>query len=83
MRLRALLPLLLLLLGAPPIAGAQTPRRPVRRQPVTPELARTAFADAAARTLLDRARAARVAQDSALRGYDARTYRRMTIGLGV
>ncbi|MGZ8469457.1 MAG: hypothetical protein ACXW61_08195 [Gemmatirosa sp.] len=83
MRLRALLPLLLLLLGAPPIAGAQTQRRPVRRQPVTPELARTAFADAAARTLLDRARAARVAQDSALRGYDARTYRRMTIGLGV
>jgi hypothetical protein len=59
------------------------PPRAVRRQPVTPELARTAFADAAARTLLDRARAARTAQDSALRAYDARTYQRMTVGVGV
>jgi hypothetical protein len=99
MRLRACALLLLLVGALPaaaqvpsptPSAGTDTaraatarPRRPIRRQPVTPELARTAFADADARTLLDRARAARVAQDSALRAYDARTYQRLTVGLGV
>ncbi|MFN2566746.1 MAG: hypothetical protein ABR499_17250 [Gemmatimonadaceae bacterium] len=57
-------------------------RRPVRRQPVTPELERTAFADARARTLLERARAARLAQDSALRAYDAKAYQRLSFGVG-
>ncbi|MDF1506175.1 hypothetical protein, partial [Roseisolibacter sp. H3M3-2] len=58
-------------------------RRKVRRQPVTPELERTAFADASARTLLERARVARLAQDSALRAYDAKTYQRLSVGIGV
>jgi hypothetical protein len=62
--------LLLLELAAATVALAQAPRRPIRRQPVTPELERTAFADARARTLLERARAARLAQDSALRAYE-------------
>jgi hemolysin secretion/activation protein ShlB/FhaC/HecB len=60
-----------------------THRRPVRRQPVTPELERTAFADAQARTLLARARAARMSQDSALRAYDAKSYFRLSVGMGV
>lgn len=63
---------------------AQDPtRREGRRQPVTPELARTAFGDDGSRTLLERARAARVAQDAALGAYDANTYMRMSVGLGV
>jgi hypothetical protein len=73
--------LLLLHASASPVAVAQD-RRPPRRQPVTPELERTAFADARARTLLERARAARLAQDSALRAYDARTYQRVSVGIG-
>ena len=65
-------------------AIAQAPaKRPVRRQPVTPELGRSAFYDERARTLLERARAARLAQDSALGAYDANTYLRMSVGLGV
>src|SRR5918996_5798403 len=65
-----------------PPAEQPTARPPVRRQPVTPELERTAFDDSRARTLLLRARAARIAQDSALRAYDAKTYLRMSIGMG-
>jgi hypothetical protein len=57
--------------------------RPVRRQQVTPELERTAFADADARALLSRARVARLAQDSALRAYDAKSYSRLSVGLGI
>ena len=49
--------------------GAQTP---ARRQPVTPELERSAFADSRAQTLLERARVARLTGDSALRSVDAR-----------
>jgi hypothetical protein len=56
--------------------------RGARRQPVTPELDRTAFADASARTLLGRARVARLTQDSALRAYDAKTYQRLSVGVG-
>jgi len=62
---------------------ARPKRRPVRRQPVTPELERSAFADAQARTLLTRARIARLQQDSALRAYDAKSYFRLSIGMGV
>lgn len=60
-----------------------TRSRRVRRIPLTPELERTAFADARARSLLTRARAARLAQDSALRSYDAKSYMRVSVGLGV
>src|SRR5262249_34581677 len=51
-------------------------------QPVTPELERSAFLDPQARTLLARAREARLSQDSALRAYDAKSYLRMSIGTG-
>jgi hypothetical protein len=68
--------------AAPDIA-ARRAKPAVRRQPVTPELERTAFADPRARTLLERARVARVTQDSALRAYDARTYQRVSVGLGI
>jgi hypothetical protein len=50
---------------------------------VTPDLERSAFADDRARTLLLRARAARLEQDSALQRYDANTYQRISAGLGV
>src|SRR5689334_9022052 len=56
--------------------------RAPRHVAVTPDLERTAFADAAARTLLARARVARLAQDSALRAYDAKTYQRLSVGMG-
>jgi hypothetical protein len=70
----------LLLLG---LGGTVAAQPPARRQPVTPELARNAFADARARTLLERARIARLSQDSALRAYDAKTYLRISVGLGI
>src|SRR5487761_2684487 len=57
-------------------------RRESRRIPVTPELLRTAFKDPEARTLLLRARAARMTQDSALLSYDAMSYQRISAGLG-
>ena len=56
--------------------------RAPRRQPVTPELERSAFLDAAARDLLTRARVARMRQDSSLLSYDATTYQRISVGLG-
>ncbi len=68
------------------IGGADTTRREKdlpRRIPVTPELLRTAFQDSAARTLLLRARKARMQQDSALVAYDATTYQRISAGLGI
>ena len=58
-------------------------QRPVRRAPVTPELARTAFADSAARTLLLLARAARLQQDSALLAYDATARQRVSLGMNL
>lgn len=63
--------------------GSPERERPARRIALTPELERTAFRDATARTLLERAREARMAQDSALRSYDATSYMRMSVGLGV
>src|SRR5437762_9408363 len=55
----------------------------IRRQiPVTPALIASAFKDAPAKDLLLRARAARLAQDSALTGYDANSYERMSVGMG-
>ena len=76
----------------PALASAQQPdssardsasTRRVRRIPLTPELERSAFRDPSAWTLLLRARAARLAQDSALRSYDAKSYMRVSVGLGV
>lgn len=54
-----------------------------RRIPVTPELLRTAFDDSMARTLLLKARKARLEQDSALVSYDATSYQRISAGLGI
>ena len=69
---------------APPAPAAPArPRLRPRRVPVSAELARTAFADADARPLLERARAARLAQDSALGAYDATAVLRMTVGMTV
>jgi len=57
-------------------------RRPARRIPLTPELEASAFIDPQARTLLLRARDARMRQDSALLSYDASAYQRLSVGLG-
>jgi hypothetical protein len=64
-------------------AGAP-PRRPqtFHRIPLTDALRASAFKDAAAKSLLLRARVARLKQDSALLSYDATTYQRVSVGLG-
>jgi len=54
-------------------------RREARHIELTPQLLATAFKDPQARTLLDRARAARFTQDSALKSYDATTYERISV----
>jgi hypothetical protein len=64
------------------VRNAPRDRRPARRDSVTADLERSAFADAAARDLLQRARAARMAQDSSLQSYDAKTYQRISVGVG-
>jgi hypothetical protein len=63
----------------PPADSASRPRR----RPVTKEDERTAFSDLRARELFERARVARLTQDSALRAYDAKTVLRMSVGLGI
>jgi len=55
-------------------------KRPIS---ATPEQIASAFADAETRNLLERARAARIQQDSSIMSYDASTVQRFTIGLGV
>jgi hypothetical protein len=57
-------------------------RRLSKRIPLTPALLSSAFRDPGARTLLNAARAARLDQDTSLRGYDATSYERMSIGMG-
>jgi len=57
-------------------------RRPVRRLAVTPELEASAYRDPLARTLLLRARDARLRQDSTLLNYDASAYQRLSVGIG-
>jgi hypothetical protein len=54
-------------------------RREARHIPLTPQLLATAFRDPGARFLLERARSARLTQDSALRAYDATTYERLSV----
>src|SRR5687768_9548465 len=56
--------------------------RRARLIPLTPALVASAFRDARAGTMLAMARQSRLEQDSALRGYDAQTYERMSVGLG-
>ncbi len=64
--------------------GSDDEERPApRRIPVTDELRRTAFKDPGARDLLLRARAARLRQDSLLVSYEARTYQRFSVGMGL
>lgn len=63
-------------------ADSTASRRPARSIPVTAEHLATAFRDSAARTLLLRARAARMVQDSALLAYDATAYHRISVGMG-
>jgi hypothetical protein len=58
-------------------------RRAARQIRLTPALLASAFRDQRARTLLEAARVARLHQDSSLRGYDATTYERMSVGLGI
>ena len=57
-------------------------RRAARRIPITPQILATAFADARARTLFERAKRARLEQDSTLVAYDATAYQRLSAGLG-
>ncbi|MEX2178893.1 MAG: hypothetical protein WD801_09300 [Gemmatimonadaceae bacterium] len=64
------------------VSVTQNREREPRRTPVTAEHLRTAFGSPAARTLLMRARASRLSQDSALMSYDATTYLRISAGLG-
>jgi hypothetical protein len=56
-------------------------RHSVETRPVTAEHLATAFKDASARTLLSRARHARLEQDSVLSSYDASVYQRISAGL--
>ena len=71
---------------AKPLATDSTKRKhekkPPRRIPLTPELLSTAFKDPQARRILLLAREARMHQDSALQGYDATTYQRISAGFG-
>jgi hypothetical protein len=64
-------------------AAGPRKQRPVRRIPLTDALRASAFKDAASKSLLLRARAARLQQDSLLASYDATTYQRISVGLGV
>jgi hypothetical protein len=56
--------------------------RRARMIALTPALMASAFKDAQAGTMLAMARQARLEQDSALVGYDAQTYERMSVGIG-
>src|SRR5438876_290311 len=63
-------------------SGGSNRRRRPKRIPVTPEHLRTAFKSELAHTLLERARQARLAQDSALMSYDATANLRISAGMG-
>jgi hypothetical protein len=63
--------------------SAAQARRRAAQIPVTPALLASAFRDPGARTLLERARAARLAQDSSLQSYTATTYERMSAGMKI
>ncbi len=61
------------------IRAARDSMRAHRDVTVSPALLASAFKDPGARALLERARAARMTQDSALESYDATTYERMSV----
>jgi hypothetical protein len=77
-----LIPALLLLLQQPVTTSEPYSAPPVRRRALTAAIESNAFADSATRALVQLARRARTAQDSALRGYDAKTQARITVNLG-
>ena len=54
-----------------------------RRLPVTASALATAFHDAATRDLFERARHARIVQDSALMSYDAKVQQRMSVMMSI
>ena len=56
--------------------------RRARKLPLTEAVMASAFKDAAARTLLLRARESRLIQDSTLNAYDANAYERLSVGMG-
>ncbi|MDQ6717620.1 MAG: outer membrane protein assembly factor [Gemmatimonadota bacterium] len=58
-------------------------RREAKIIPVTPALLASAFRDVRAGQLLNKARAARLRQDSTLVGYDASAYERVSVGMGL
>ncbi len=58
-------------------------RRREKVIPVTPQLIASAFGDTRARALLERARAARFEQDSALSSYIANTYERLSVNMKI
>ena len=62
--------------------GRRREKKEAKRIPMTPALLSSAFKDAPSRELLLLARSARTRQDSALQGYDATTYQRVSAGLG-
>ncbi|MGH7620227.1 MAG: hypothetical protein ACREPM_23675 [Gemmatimonadaceae bacterium] len=62
-------------------ARANRNDRPTRK-PVTEQDLATAFKDVTAKTLLTRARVARLSQDSALLSYDVNSYQRISAGVG-
>src|SRR6478672_661911 len=62
--------------------STEVARRRAKQIAVTPALLASAFKDPQARTLLTMARIARLDQDSALMGYDASAYERMSVGMG-
>jgi hypothetical protein len=56
--------------------------RIARQLPLTPKVLATAYKDPAARDLLQRARTARLIQDSTLSGYESNGYERLSVGMG-
>ncbi|MEO7084356.1 MAG: hypothetical protein ABI442_05200 [Gemmatimonadaceae bacterium] len=58
-------------------------RRKAYRRAVTADVIASAFKDQTAKSTLAHARAARLIQDSALTSYDAQSYDRMSVGMGL
>jgi hypothetical protein len=64
-------------------ATDSTKRRKAYRKAVTAEIIASAFKDPTAKLTLAHARAARLTQDSTLTSYDAKSYERLSVGLGM
>src|SRR3954464_10960420 len=63
--------------------GDSAARRAPRRLPVTAAVLASAFRDAATRDLFNRARKARLAQDSSLNSYDSKVRQRFSVYVGI